>query len=173
MRTFSLFFLAPLALGSIIPRDAKSVYDAISGIDAAVRKLTSALEAYQGGILESQPIFEASLAIHAVNRKGYAAANASPAFNAAESKQIVDHVNESVGLSIPISVKAIEAKKKLFDEAKLTSLVKATIDLLKSDHETFSLATGAKLALSQTSGGISGAGGIEAALQKASIYFAL
>jgi hypothetical protein len=173
MRLFSLLILSPLALASITKRDAKAVYDDISGIDSAVRNLTTILNAYQGGIPESGPIFDATLAIHAVNRKGYADAVASPKFTAAESKQIVDHVNDSVGVSIPICVKAIEDKKPLFDQASLTSLVKATIDLLKSDHETFSLATGAKLAIGQFTGGVSGAGSIEAVLQKASLYYAL
>jgi hypothetical protein len=173
MRLFSLLALLPLALASTSKPDAKAVYDDISGIDTAVRQLTTVLNAYQGGILESRAIFDATLAIHAVNRKGYADANASAKFDAAESKQIVDHVNDSVGVSIPICVQAIETKKPLFDEAKLTSLVKATIDLLKSDHETFSLATGAKLAIGQITGGVSGAGGIESSLQKASLYFAL
>lgn len=174
MRGFSLLILAPLALaGTIAKRDAQAVYDDITGIDTAVRHLTDVLNAYNGGIQESGPVFNASLAVHAINRKGFADANASGPFSSADSKRIVDHVNDSVGVSIPQSVTVIEAKKPLFDDAQLTSLVKATIDLLKGDHETFSLATGAKLSLDQVLPGAVAAGKIDAVLQGASLYYAL
>lgn len=174
MRGLSLLLVAPLALASTIAkRDGAQVNDDITGIDIAVRRLTDVVNAYNGGIQEAEPVFNASLAVHAINRKGFADANASGPFTAAESKKIVDNTNNSVGVSIPISVKAIEAKKPLFDEAQLTSLVKATIDLLKSDHETFSLATGAKLSLDQVLPGAVAAGKIDAVLQGASLFYTL
>lgn len=171
MKAFGLLLVAPLALATAVKRDAQQVYNSITGIDTAVRRLNSALTAYQGGIPQSQPVFDASLAIHNVNRQGFAQANASPAFNSADSKRIVDHVNDSVGVSIPESVKLIEAKKPLFDDAQLSSLIKATIDLLKYDHETFSLATGAKLSLDQVGPGAVAAGKIDAVLQEASLFY--
>ena len=172
MRGLNLLILAPLALAaSITRRDAQQVNDDITGIDVAVRRLTAALNAYNGGIQQSSPVFNASIAIHAINRQGFVDANASPAFTSSESKEIVDNVNQSVGVSIPESVKVIEAKKPLFDNAQLTSLVKATIDLLKSDHETFSLATGAKLSLDQVAAGLAAAGKIDAVLQGASLFY--
>lgn len=79
----------------------------------------------------------------------------------------------------------------LFDDAEITSLVKATIDLLQSDHRTFSLSTGmclpdvadfprfglrflgAKLSLDQVPGGLAGAGKIDAVLTGASLFYAL
>jgi hypothetical protein len=59
----------------------------------------------------------------------------------------------------------------LFDEAQVSSLVKATIDLLQFDHRTFSLAVGAKLSLDSAPGGLVGAGGIDAALTGASLFY--
>lgn len=172
MRAFSLILFAPLALASLLTRqDAQTVFDDITGIDIAVRRLTEALNAYQGGIQESSPIFNQSLAVHAINRKGFADANASPAFTPAQSKSIVDHVNDSVGVSIPQSVDVIKAKKPLFDAAQLSSLVKATIDLLKEDHETFSGAVGAKLSADQLLPGLAAAGRIDAVLQGASLFY--
>ncbi|KAK4615506.1 hypothetical protein CLAFUW4_09727 [Fulvia fulva] len=177
MRVFNLLFLAPLAIAATTPnlikRDAQAVFDDITGIDTTVRALTAAVTAYTGGIQEASPVFNASLAVHAINRQGFADANASPRFTSAESKRIVDHVDDSVGVSIPEGIEVIKAKKPLFDQAELTSLVKATIDLLKYDHETFSLAVGAKLSLDQVAAGALAAGKIDAVLQGASLFYAL
>ncbi|KXT00066.1 hypothetical protein AC578_5799 [Pseudocercospora eumusae] len=175
MRGLTLLLLAPLALASTIQKraTAQDVNNDITGIDRAVRMLTAAVIAYQGGIQESEPVFAAVLAIHAVNRKGFADANAAPSFTSAESQAIVDNVNNSVGVSIPASVTATEAKKPLFDDAELTSLVKATIDLLKSDHETFSAAVGSKLSPDQLVPGALAAGKIDAVLQGASLFYTL
>ena len=173
MYLFNLLILLPLVLaGTLSKRDAQAVYKDISNIDAAVRKLTAVLTAYNGGILQSKPTFDASIDIHNVNRQGFADATASSSFTSAESKRIVDHVNESVGKSIPASVKVLEAKKPLFDQAQVSSLVEATIQLLKSDHETFSAAVGAKLSADQVAPGVAAAGKIDAVLQEAALYYA-
>ncbi|KXS93959.1 hypothetical protein AC579_7566 [Pseudocercospora musae] len=175
MRGLTLLLLAPLALASTIHKraTAQDVNNDITGIDRAVRKLTAAVTAYQGGIQESEPVFAAALGVHAINRKGFADANAAPSFTSAESKAIVDNVNNSVGVSIPAGVTVVEAKKPLFDDAELTSLVKATIDLLKSDHETFSAAVGLKLSPDQLAPGALAAGKIDAVLQGASLFYAV
>lgn len=82
-------------------------------------------------------------------------------------------MNNSVGVSIPAGLEVVKAKKPLFDAAELSSLVKATIDLLKRDHETFSLAVGAKLSLDQAPAGLAAAGKIDLALQAASLFYTL
>lgn len=179
MRLSNILFALPLtlAVGTIIPRDANAVYNDITGIDTAVRKLTAALTSYNGGILQSQPVFDASIAIHAINRKGFADATAdataSSSFSSADSKRIVDHTNASVGKSIPASVKVLEAKKPLFDQAQVSSVIEATILLLKNDHETFSAAVGAKLSVDQAPAGVVAAGKIDAVLQEAAAYYAV
>ncbi|KAF2720277.1 hypothetical protein K431DRAFT_285943 [Polychaeton citri CBS 116435] len=172
MRGFTLLLLAPLALASaVLKRDAQSVYDDITAIDTNVRKLTAALTAYNGGIRETQPTFDASIAVHYVNREGFRHAYESASFSSADSKRIVDHVNDSVGVSIPAGLQVLEAKKPLFDDAQVSSLVKAAVDLLKYDHETFSAVVGTKLSLDQTAPGLAAAGKIDAALQAASLYY--
>lgn len=84
----------------------------------------------------------------------------------------MDHVNESVGQSIPASVKVLEAKKPLFDQAQVSSVIEATILLLKNDHETFSTAVGAKLSADQAAAGAAAAAKIDAVLQEASAFYA-
>ena len=148
------------------------MYNDITGINTAVLKLTAALNAYSGGITQSEPVFDASISIHAVNRQGFADATASQSFTSAESKRIVDHENDSVGISIPASVTILEAKKPLFDQAEVSSVIEATVELLKSDHETFSTAVGAKLSADQVGAGVAAAGKIDAVLQAASVYYA-
>ena len=173
MRLFHSLIFLPLALATttITKRDAQAVYNDITGIDKAVRKLTPTLNAYDGGILQSEPVFDASIAIHAVNRQGFADATASSSFTSAELKRIVDRVNETVGKSIPASVEVLEAKKPLFDQAQVSSLIEATILLLKNDHETFSTAVGDKLSADQAASGVTAAGKIDAVLQEASVYY--
>ncbi|KAM3414870.1 hypothetical protein BST61_g10013 [Cercospora zeina] len=175
MRLLNLLLLAPLAIAAPLQKreTAQEVNNDITGIDTAVRQLTAAVEAYQGGIEESSPIFDAALAVHAINRKGFADANAAPRFTSEESRIIVENVENSVGVSIPAGVEVIKAKKPLFDVAELSSLVKATIDLLKSDHETFSLAVGAKLSPDQVLPGGVAAGKIDLVLQGASLFYTL
>ncbi|WPG98695.1 Hypothetical protein R9X50_00148900 [Acrodontium crateriforme] len=174
MQLLYLFTFAPLAVASTLGRrDANAVYDDITGIDTAVRALTAAVNAYNGGILQSQPVFDRTLAVHNSNRQGFADATASSSFSEADSKRIVDHVSNSVGISIPESAKAIEAKKPLFDDAQLSSVIESTIQLLKSDHETFSAAVGTKLTLDQAPAGLAAAGAIDGVLQELALYYAL
>lgn len=83
----------------------------------------------------------------------------------------------------------------MFDEAEISSLVKATIDLLQYDHRTFSLSVGkciethvwikhlgrgaranndslgAKLSLDQAPAGLVGSGKIDAVLTGASLFY--
>lgn len=174
MQLMRLLAFAPLAFAATLGRrDANAVYDDITGIDTAVRKLTAAVNAYNGGILQSQPVFDRTLAVHNINRQGFADATASSSFSQADSRRIVDHVSDSVGISIPESVKAIEAKKPLFDKAELSSVVESTIQLLKSDHETFSAVVGTKLTLDQAPAGLAAAGAIDKVLQELALYYAV
>lgn len=112
MRAFSLLLVAPLALASAVKRQtASATNDGITAISEAVLALTDAVNAYQGGVLESGPVFNASLNVHRVNRAAKDAADAAPRFSSAESKIIVENVMSSVGVTIPESVEAIKAKK--------------------------------------------------------------
>jgi len=107
-----------------------------------------------------------------INRIGFADALAFANFTSAESKRIVDHVNDSVGITIPAGLTVAEAKKPLFDAAELSSIMEAYLELLRSDHETFSLAVGAKLSLDEAPAGAVAAGKIDAALQAAVVVYA-
>jgi hypothetical protein len=68
MRLFHILYARPLTLAAAntIPRDANAVYNDITGTDTAVRRLTAALNSYNGGILQSQLVFDATIAIYAV-----------------------------------------------------------------------------------------------------------
>lgn len=173
MRFSTILCTLPLTLAaSIAPRAATTVNNDITGINNAVLKLTAAINAYQGGVAQAQPVFTAGAAVHAINRQGYADTQASAPFSSAGSKEIVDNTNASVGKSIPISVTALESKKPLFDQAGLTSKAESMIQLLKSDHETFSLAVGAKLSVNEAPAGLAAAAKIDAVLQQAAAYYA-
>lgn len=158
---------------TLTPRDFNAVNSGITSIDLAVRNLTAAVTRYNGGILETDPIFTASVAVHNVNRIAFRDATTSTRFTSPQSKKVVANVNRSVGMSIPAGLKVLESKKDLFDEAMITPIVSAFVNLLKGDHETFSLAVGALLSADQAVPGAVAAGKIDAALQKASLFFAV
>ena len=69
-------------------------------------------------------------------------------------------------------MKVLESKKPLFDQAELSSVIEATILLLKNDHETFSAAVGLKLSVDEAPAGLVAAGKIDAVLQEAAVYYA-
>ncbi|GAB7363569.1 hypothetical protein MBLNU230_g3836t1 [Neophaeotheca triangularis] len=173
MKAFAILAITPLALcAAITKRTAEQVFNDITGIDTAVRALTAQTEAYNGGILQSKPVFTAAIDIHDINRQGFADAKASKRFTSEESKRIVQNVQDTVGVSIPAGLEVLKGKKDLFDEAELSSLVFSSINLLKYDHETFSAAVGAKLSLDQAPQALVATGKIDAALQAASLFYA-
>lgn len=156
---------------TLATRSAQAVNDGITGIDVAVRNLTQAVSAYNGGVLESQPFLDASIAVHNINRIATADAKASSRFTSAQSKAIVKNTQQSVGVSIPESVKVLMSKKDLFEEAQIRGIVLAFVNLLKFDHETFSLQVGKLLSLDQAVPGAAAAGKIDAVLQEAALFF--
>lgn len=170
-------FLATILLATTVTcatlsrRTAQEVYDSITAIDTAVRHLTDTLNAYQGGINQSIPVFDASTYIHSVNRAGFALATASAPFSQPDSQRIVAHTNNTVAVSIPNGVTILEAKKPLFDAAQLSSIVGAYVKLLRYDHDTFSAAIGAKLTPGQAPGGLAAAGKIDASLAGAEVVY--
>ena len=63
MRFSNILYALPLTLAAaaIVSRDANAVYNDITGIDTAVRKLTAALNSYNGGITQAEPVVDASI----------------------------------------------------------------------------------------------------------------
>lgn len=149
-----------------------AVNQGITNIDIAERALTDRVRAYNGGILEVNPILEAFTQIHYVNRVATNAANTSSPFTQAESKAIADNVNDSVGVSIPINLALLESKKPLFDAAQVSSIIGSYINLIRFDHETFSTAVGLRLTPDQLAYAGAGAGKIEAAFLAATAVYA-
>lgn len=173
---FVYLFFTPLTLASTLsPRQspgATQILSSISAIDTAVHSLTSALTSYAGGINASLPVFAASLEIHRVNRAGFAAnAGVAGPLSPADSDAVAQRVQDTVAVSIPEATKVLEAKKGLFDEAEISSLVLGTINLLKYDHETFSAGVGEKLSPGALPKALAGAGKVEAVLVEASLYY--
>lgn len=79
-----------------------------------------------------------------MNRAGYVHALAAPVLNATESETIISTVQDTVTISIPASISALEAKKADFEEAGFGATVVASLELLLSDHDSFSAAVEAK-----------------------------
>lgn len=151
-----LLFVTTVSTLSVSRRDLVSntatatLIQDITNINDGVLGLTSAVDAFPGanlltlaanGILVLADVAD----IHVVNRKGYVDALGAPDLDATQSKEIVDHTVATVGDSIPAGVVALKGKKQAFVDAGLVATVVASLELLKSDHESFSAALISKL----------------------------
>ncbi|KAB8659314.1 hypothetical protein FH972_026203 [Carpinus fangiana] len=114
----------------------------IGAISTAVVALTAAINGYRSGVLEATPILANTANVHLVNRKAYvdavAAVTANVKANEEQSAEIVKFTADSVGVTIPQSIKALKAKREPLAKAGLTDSVVGALQLLKSDHDSYS-----------------------------------
>lgn len=141
----SAVFAAPLVTYQTIVGD-------VNAINAGVQQFRADLANYNGGAIQQTPLVADFTAIEVANRKGYADANAAAPFTASGSTAIVNDVIATVGNTIPASINELNAKKPLFAAAGDVPLIKATLQTLLYDHETFSAAVAAKLTADQAAG---------------------
>ena len=99
----------------------------LDSCSTAALSLNSALDAYNGGIEPSKRGFAAVINIRLPsNRIGFGDALESSMFTSADSKCIVHHVKDSVGMSTPRRTNNYGGERNpLFDAAELTSIVGA------------------------------------------------
>ena len=124
---------------------AQTIISDINAINTGVNHARAAISAYNGGLLSETPIVTSFAEIHVANRKGYVDANLAQPFNAADSHAIVQTVIDTVEKTIPSSVEDIKLKKKQFAASGQVAIIKATLEVLLNDHDTFSAAVAAKL----------------------------
>lgn len=176
MQIIRLVLLATTALASVVfprndPIGTQLIISDIGGIDTAVKSLTTSINAYQGGVVEATPLFAGVLDIHLVNRKAYVDAMAPLTANSTESGEIVTFTNNTVGQSIPASVAALEAKKPQLVAAGLSSMIVPGLQLLKSDHDSYSAELLAKVSLDWLARGQAVVAEIDNAIQDGIDYF--
>ncbi|KAL2070593.1 hypothetical protein VTL71DRAFT_13619 [Oculimacula yallundae] len=143
-----LFASAALAASAAVPSEpsSKLIYSDLVNLDNAVLSLKSSIEKYTGGLLTATPILGGVTAVHLANRKAYTDALIVPNATLADSKIIVDFVNENLAKHIPESVEILESKKALFEKDQLEGTVLGSLKLLKYDHDTLSAALVKKVA---------------------------
>lgn len=140
---------------AIRPNGATIVSDLLS-VDKSVQSLTKRVLSYEGGslvssILEGAPVLYDAAAIQVTNRKAWVDAKAAEPFTVEEATLIVDTVGKTLAIHIPEAIDAMIAKKDEFVKAKLGRVVSATMESLKSNHETLS---GAILEKAQSLGAV-------------------
>ncbi|KUJ16315.1 uncharacterized protein LY89DRAFT_79897 [Mollisia scopiformis] len=141
LATAALVTAKPLAIRSF---DADLVLLDLGALDTSVKGLTSAIEAYDGGVVQATPILTAFSAVHVANRKCYDTCGSVKNMTSSDSYTIIDYVTRTLALDIPAGIKALEAKKDAFVASDLQYQVVSSLDLLKYDHESLSQALAKK-----------------------------
>lgn len=117
----------------------QTVYDDITKIDNAVLELTNTTQAYNGGFIPQLPLAIDFVPVHLATRKGFYDSLLLPdTLTNADALLLIEHVNQTLSVDNPAAVNVLISKKSLFDAEDSTPLIKAGLQLLLSDHLSFS-----------------------------------
>ncbi|KAH9845610.1 Hydrophobic surface binding protein A [Teratosphaeria destructans] len=120
---------------------AQTVQQDVHRIDLGVYNLRKDLKNYKGGLLSETPIGVDLIGIHDANRKGYANINdRKEPFSQAESRAIVNYLQQTIAKDMPASVAELMAKKPHFQSSGQDALIVASLKSLQYDHDTLSAA---------------------------------
>ncbi|TVY81019.1 hypothetical protein LSUE1_G006791 [Lachnellula suecica] len=146
----SLLLFTTTVLATAIPRDVHAtgyelLYSDLVSLDQSVEALTAAVNAYTSG--NGAAVFSAVSYVNETNRKGYydAMSDRVAVQNFNDSLTISQYVSTPIAVDITTGVQAIIAKKDPLVANGLRQQVLDGLNLLVSDHETFSAAVAAKL----------------------------
>lgn len=139
MKTSSLLLPALATFVAAQTASVETVYNTITKIDNAVLNLTAATQAYQGGFVQQLPLAIDFVPVHLATREGFYDSLLLPQnLTDADALLLIEHVNKTLSVDNPKAVKVLESKKSLFDSELSTPLIKAGLQLLLSDHLSFS-----------------------------------
>lgn len=138
MRLTTLILSTAASILALSPQ-TQIVYDDITLIDKNVLNLIDATEAYQGGLLAQAPIAIDFVPTHLATRKGFYDSLLLPGtLQDSDAQALVDHVNATLAQDNPRAVETLISKKGLIEEVGDEALIQAGIQLLLSDHLSFS-----------------------------------
>merc|ERR1712014_319061 len=103
------------------------------------KKLISATEAYQGGLLSQAPIAIDFVPTHLATRKGFYDSLLLPStVSESDAQAVVEHVNNTLAIDNPRAVETLISKQPQIEDVGDEGIIKAGIQLLLSDHLSFS-----------------------------------
>lgn len=141
MKTSSLALLLPALAPFTAAQNPQvdTVYNTITKINVAVDELTAQTQAYNGGFVQQLPLAIDFVPVHLATRKGFYDSLLLPdTLTDADAQRLIEHVNNTLSVGNPEAVRVLKTKKSLFDEEHSTPLIKAGLQLLLSDHLSFS-----------------------------------
>lgn len=141
MRTFSPALLLPALVPLVAAQTPQvdTVYETVTKIDNAVIELTASTESYNGGFIPQLPLAIDFVPVHLATRKGFYDSLLLPnTLTTADASRLIEHVNQTLSVDNPAAVNVLKGKKDLFDAEHSTPLIKAALQLLLSDHLSFS-----------------------------------
>ncbi|KAI7538711.1 hypothetical protein KC331_g10187 [Hortaea werneckii] len=135
----TLLASATAALAAFSSPQTQVVYDDVTNIDENVKRLISATEAYQGGLLSQAPIAIDFVPTHLATRKGFYDSLLLPStVSESDAQAVVEHVNNTLAIDNPRAVDTLISKKAQIEDVGDEGIIKAGIQLLLSDHLSFS-----------------------------------
>ncbi|KAI6806426.1 hypothetical protein KC367_g3429 [Hortaea werneckii] len=135
----ALLTSATAGLAAFSVPQTQVVYNDVTNIDESVQKLISATEAYQGGLLSQAPIAIDFVPTHLATRKGFYDSLLLPStVSESDAHALVEHVNNTLAIDNPRAVDTLISKKPQIEKVGDEGIIKAGIQLLLSDHLSFS-----------------------------------
>ena len=130
---------ASLALLAYTSADVTTVLNDITSLDQDVKKLTAAVDAYQGGLLGQLPLLADLTLVHVATNKGASDAKTLPTtLTFPDAKSIIVHVNGTLSVDNPKAIQVLESKKSLFQATGSGPAIKFGLQTLLNDHLDFS-----------------------------------
>ncbi|KAF1926000.1 uncharacterized protein M421DRAFT_423283 [Didymella exigua CBS 183.55] len=186
MHLLSILALIPTAFSLAVPQSilptGETVKQDIINIHNAVLALDATVQAYDGSLFPTSlvdgiPVLQGIAKIHKVNRAGFRHALAALPFSVSDSNDVITAVTDTVNISIPAATAHLKEKLPAFRQSLLIPVVIASLTLLLSDHDTFSVATLAKVSPgvgeAKIQEGSDGVANIHHAIQDAILFYTL
>ncbi|OAQ60522.1 hydrophobic surface binding protein [Pochonia chlamydosporia 170] len=136
----NLLFLAVAVTGSVIKRDAALVKADLQTINTDTAKVTTAVNNYNGGVLNALPIINAQQQVTKDIKKATTDAQNAGVVSEADALDIIAYITGTLEPTIVGSLSALKSKKAKFDADGLTGTVKSSLTSLKSDTDALGAA---------------------------------
>lgn len=132
-----VLFFAVTATALVLPRSVSQVSSDISNIDSQTKKLTSAINSYNGGgVANALPVQSDEQDLDKAIKSATTDAQNTPKANSADSKKILGQIKTLIP-DIESALTALKNKKSKFEADGLGKTVHDDLTTLKTDTDSF------------------------------------
>lgn len=138
--------LSACTFGQSTNTQVNTVYADVTSIDNHVQDLIAATQDYNGSYIGLVPIGIDFVPVHLATRKGYYDSLPLPSqLSESDASLLIDHVNKTLSIDNPRAVNTLKSKKPLLQPKGLDPFIKSGLQLLLSDHLSFSNEVGKRV----------------------------